>query len=100
MNHNRSFSLSIQKEMEKHNLSMDSELNKAFKELRIKSLLRRSGITKHKGYPTITLLYLVVLLPFFKKYLTSLWIDNAFIKQFDVQKDTYYRFLNHERFNW
>jgi len=100
MNHNRSFSLSIQKEMEKRNLSMDSELNKAFKELRIKSLLRRSGITKHKGYPTITLLYLVVLLPFFKKYLTSLWIDNAFTKQFDAQKDTYYRFLNHERFNW
>jgi hypothetical protein len=100
MNHHKSFSLSMQKEMDKRNLSMDSELNKAFKELKIKSLLRRSGIRKQKGYPTITLLYLIVLLPFFKKYLNSLWLDNAFIKHFDAQKDTYYRFLNHERFNW
>ena len=100
MTHHKSFSLSLQKEMDKRNLSMDSEFNKAFKELKIKALLHRSGIKKHKGYPTITLLYLVVLLPFFKKYLTSLWLNNAFIKHFDAQKDTYYRFLNHERFNW
>jgi hypothetical protein len=100
VNHHKSFSLSLQKEMEKRNLSMDSEINKAFKELKIKSLLRRSGIMKQKGYPTITLLYLVVLLPFLKKYLSSLWLDNCFLKHFDAQKDTYYRFLNHERFNW
>ena len=100
MHHNKSFSLSLQKEIEKRDLSMDSEINKAFKELRLKSLLRRSGIKKHKGYPTIALLYLIVLLPFFKRYMSYLWINNCFIKQFDAQKDTYYRFLNHERFNW
>ena len=100
MEHNKSFSLSLQKEMEKRDLSMDSEINKAFKELKLKSLLRSSGIKKHKGYPTISLLYLIVLLPFFKKYLSYLWINNCFIKQYEAQKDTYYRFLNHERFNW
>lgn len=98
MEHNKSFSLSLQKEIEKRNLFMDSEINKAFKELKLKSLLKRSGIKKHKGYPAIALLYLIILLPFFKKYMSSLWLNNCFIKQFDAQKDTYYRFLNHERF--
>ena len=100
MTHHKSFSLSMQKEMEKRDLSMDSEINKAFKELKIKSMLRRSGISKNKGYQTLTLLYLIVLLPFFKKYLRSLWLDNCFQNHFDAKKDTYYRFLNHERFNW
>jgi len=100
MNHHRSFSLSLQKEMEKRNLSMDSEIKKAFKELGIRSLLHRSGITKTKGYPTINLLYLTVLLPFIKRYLSSLWLDHGFFKHVEAQKDTYYRFLNHERFNW
>jgi len=31
MNHHKSFSLSLQKEMEKRDLSMDSEINKAFR---------------------------------------------------------------------
>lgn len=100
MNHHKSFSLSLQKEMKKRDLSMDSEINKAFRELKIKSLLHRSGIMKQKGYQTISLLYLLVLLPFLKKCLSSLWLSDCFLKHFDARKDTYYRFLNHERFNW
>lgn len=75
MKHNRTTSLSLQKEMEKRNLSMDSEIYKAFKELKIKSLIRQSNIIKQKGYLTITRLYLVILLPIFSKasYLSLVW---------------------------
>ncbi len=72
MEYIKSFSLSVQKEMEKRNLSMDSKINKAFKEVKIESLLSRIGIKKLKGYWTITLLYLIILLPFFKRFLSSL----------------------------
>lgn len=100
MKYNKSFSLSLQKEIEKRDIGMDSEIDKAFRELKIKSLLSRCGITKRRGYVTISLLYLIVLLPFFKKSLTSLWSEKSFLNSFEAHKDTYYRFLNHERFNW
>ena len=84
MNHHKSFSLSLQKEMGKRNLSMDCEINKTFKELKVKSLLRRSGIMKQKGYQSISLLYLLVLLPFLKKSLSCLWLGDCFLGQMIV----------------
>lgn len=100
MHYNKSFSLSLQKELQKRSLDMDSEINKALRELRMKSLLNRCGIVKRRGYVTITLFYLIVLLPFFKRSLTSFWSQESLVKSFEARKDTYYRFLNHERFNW
>ena len=44
MDHREFFSLSLQKEMSKRTLSVDSEINKAFKELKFASLLHPSGI--------------------------------------------------------
>ena len=79
MKYHKSLSLSLQREIEKRNLAMDSEILKAFNDLRISSLLRRSAITKQKGYVTFTLLYLIILLPFLKKCLTSLWSQGALI---------------------
>jgi len=100
VNHHKTFSLSLQKKFEKRNLGLDFEVNKAFNELKIKSLLHRCHIVKQKGYATAALLYMVILLPFLKKYLTYFWSAKCFSKQIDAQKDTYYRFLNCERFNW
>jgi hypothetical protein len=99
MKNNKAFSLSLQKELEKRNLSMDSEIHQALKELKIKSLLHPTGITKQKGYSAITLLYLLILIPFFQKCLTALWYSNFFSNYLNAHKDTYYRFLNNERFN-
>lgn len=100
MNYHKSLSLSLQREIEKRNLAMDSEVLKAVDDLKISSLLRRSAITKQKGYVTFTLIYLIILLPFLRKCLTSLWSPGTLIYRIEAQKDTYYRFLNHERFNW
>lgn len=94
------FSLSLQKEMERRNLSMDSEIDQAMQELKIKSILRHSGIVKKRGYSTLTLMYLIILLPFLKQYFTFLWSGTSFLRYFEAQKDTFYRFLNQERFNW
>ena len=77
MDYNKSFSLSLQKELQKRNLDMDSEINKAFRELRMKSLLNRSGIAKRRGYVTITLFYLIVLLPFLRRSLTAFWSQES-----------------------
>ena len=44
------FSLLLQKQISKSGLLIDSELHKAFNELKIKTLLNRSGIRKAKGY--------------------------------------------------
>ncbi len=96
----KSFSLSLQKEMERRKLSMDSEIDKAMRDLKIRSMLRASGVTKKRGYATLTLLYLIILLPFIKKYFTFLWSGKSFLNYFEAQKDTFYRFLNNERFNW
>jgi hypothetical protein len=46
------------------------------------------------------LIFLFVLLPFLKRKLTDFWNSQCLVNQIDAQKDTYYRFLNHERFNW
>lgn len=99
MKNNITFSLSLQKEIHKHKYSVDSEINRAFKELNIKSLLNRSNIMKQKGYSTASIIYLMVLLPFLKQYLSYLWSGKACQSQIDAQKDTYYRFLNHSSYH-
>ncbi len=45
-------SLSLQKEIEKRKLSLDSEIHTALQALRVKSLFCRSNILKVKGYTT------------------------------------------------
>lgn len=100
MKHLTAFSLSLQRQMEKRQLAMDSEIKKALSEIRIRSLLHQSNIRKMSGYGTISLLYIVILLPFMRKHLSSLWSNDILLRYFLARKDTYYRFLNHERFNW
>lgn len=100
MNSHKTFSLSLQKQIEKRNFSMETETNKALNELNIRSLLHQSNIRKQKGYATISLFYLLILLPFLKQRLSWFWSGKCFLNQLTAQKDTFYRFLNHERFNW
>ncbi len=100
MNSISSFSLSLQKQIQNQSVSIDTELNRAFGELKFRSLLKRSGITKNRGYATISMMFLFVLLPFLKRQLTEFWSSQCLENQIEAQKDTYYRFINHERFNW
>ena len=100
MNSNSTFSLSLQKQIGNQSISIDTEINSAFQEINFRSILNRSGITKRKGYASISLMFLFVLLPFLKRKLTDFWNSQCLENQIDAQKDTYYRFLNHERFNW
>jgi len=97
MSYNKPLSLSLQKELEKRNLLLDSEIHAALKVLNIKSLLCRCNIMKRNGYTTAALLYWLLLLPFIMKRLTFLWTGNNALK---AGKDAYYRFLNNEYFNW
>lgn len=100
MNNNIALSLSIQKEIEKRRLNMESEVNKSMNELGIRTLLHQSGIHKEKGYSTATLLFALLVLPVIKQSLSALWSGNFFEKLLQAHKDTYYRFLNHPCFNW
>jgi hypothetical protein len=93
-------SLSIQKEIIKHQLNLDSEIDKSINELGVKTLLQKSGITKRKGFPTLQLLFALILLPFFKISIASLWAGRIVEHIFSANKDAYYRFLNRECFNW
>lgn len=93
-------SLSIQKEITKHHLNLESEIDKSINELGIKTLLCQSGIRKHKGFPTVNLVFALILLPFLKISLTSLWVGKLVENIFSAHKDTYYRFMNQERYNW
>jgi hypothetical protein len=97
---NNTFSLSLQKQISNKNVVIDSEINRAFKELKFSSILNRSRIRKIRGYKTITLLFLIVLLPFLKRTLTDIWNSEYLNNATNAQKDVFYRFLNHERFNW
>jgi len=100
MSYDKPLSLSLQKEIEKRNLPMESEIKNAMETLKVSRILTRSAIMKKKGYATAILFYWLILLPFLMKRLTSLWSDTAITKKIAAQKDVYYRFLNNERFNW
>jgi hypothetical protein len=100
MKKNIVFSLSIQKEIEKCRLNMESEVNKSMSELGIKTLLHQSGIQKKKGHSTVTLLFALIILPVIKQSLSALWSRKFFENLIQADKDTYYRFLNHPCFNW
>ena len=100
MKTNNTFSLSMQKQIAGSQISFDSELNRAFNEIKVKTLLNRSGIYKQRGYATVSILFLIVLLPFLKKRMPDLGRTSFISKPIDAHKDAYYRFLNHERFNW
>lgn len=100
MKKNIAFSLSIQKEIERHRLNVESEVNKSMNELGIRTLLHQSGIQKEKGYSTATLLFALIVLPVIKQSLSALWSGKFFENLIRARKDTYYRFLNHPCFNW
>lgn len=69
MKQDKLVSLSLQKEIERRNLALDSELQKTMKGLKISSLLTRCGIMKQRGYGAVALLYWLVLVPFLVKRL-------------------------------
>jgi len=46
MNPNSTFSLSLQKQIQKQNVSIDTEITRAFQELNFRSILKRSSILK------------------------------------------------------
>lgn len=100
MKTNKSFSLSLQKQIQKSHTVFDSEINKAFNELKLNQILKRSGITKQRGYSTSSILFLIVLLPFLKRTISDFRSTHYIKSGLDAQKDSYYRFLNNERFNW
>ena len=100
MNSIGSFSLSLHKQIKNQTISIDTELHRAFGELKFRSFLKRSGINKNRGYATISLMFLFALLPFLKRKLTEFCSSQCLENQIDAQKDTYYRFINHERFHW
>ena len=100
MKYPKSFSLSLQKHFSAKPRVLDYDFRMAFKHLKIGALLHSCGIFKEKGIDTMTLLLWIVLVPFLKKPMTSLWLSKHVSKELDAKKDTYYRFLNNERFNW
>ena len=100
MKSNITYSLSLQKQISKQPVAFDSEINSAFNELNFRSLIRQSNIIKKRGFNTVTLLFLYVLLPFLKRTTTDLWNPGYLQNHINARKDTFYRFLNHQRFNW
>jgi len=95
-----SFSLSIQKEIQQNRLCLESEVKRSFEELGIRTLLHRAGISKEKGFAPGALLFVMILLPMIKESLTALWSGKYFANILEARKDTYYRFLNCQYFNW
>jgi IS4 transposase len=94
------FSLSLQKQFENKRIIDDCELNQTFTDLKFGSLVRRSNIVKKRGRDTLTLLFAFVLLPFLKRSLTGFWNCRYLHNYVQAHKDTFYRFLNNECFNW
>ena len=81
-------SLSLQKEIEKRNLPLDSAIHTALQAFKVRSLLGRCNIMKAKGYTTASLLYWLLLLPFIMKRTTFLWTGNTGL---NARKDTFFR---------
>jgi hypothetical protein len=52
MSYGKPLSLSLQKEIERRNLSLDSELQKTLTALKVRSLLDGCGMVMHSFYPS------------------------------------------------
>jgi hypothetical protein len=79
---------------------IDSEFFSSFMALRIASLMRRSNMVKRKGYEAMALLYVLLLLPFLMQRVIWSFSGETLTRFLASRKDTYYRFLANERFNW
>ena len=84
MKHFKPLSLSLQKEIAQRNICLESEIDKSMDSFGFRTMLHQCGIYKQKGYPTIITLYLMILLPFVKKCMTSLWTADSFRKMCDA----------------
>jgi hypothetical protein len=100
MKSNITYSLSLQKQISKQSVAFDTEINQAFNDINLRSLTRQSNIIKKRGFDTVSLLFLYLLLPFLKRKVSDYWNSQYLQNHVDACKDTFYRFLNHERFNW
>ena len=78
---------------------LNSGPNAVFSELKFRGLPRKNDMAMQRGYATATLLFLSVLFPFLKKRLADFWSGTLFNHPIETAKYTFYRFLNHERFN-
>lgn len=94
------FSLSLQKQFGTERIIDDHKLNQAFTALKFSSMVRSSNITKKRGRETLTLLFAFILIPFLKRSLTGFWNCRYLQNYVQAHKDTFYRFLNNETFNW
>ena len=94
------FSLSLQKQFGTEHIIDDYELNQAFIALKFSSMIRSSNIIKKRGRETLTLLFAFILMPFLKRSLTGFWNCRYLQNYVQAHKDTFYRFLNNETFNW
>ena len=94
------FSLSLQKQFGTERIIDDHELNQAFTALKFSSMVRSSNIIKKRGRQTLTLLFAFILIPFLKRSLTGFWNCRYLQNYVQAHKDTFYRFLNNETFNW
>jgi hypothetical protein len=68
--------------------------------LGIRTLLHKAGISKEKGFAPSVLVFVLILLPMIKESLTAFWSGKYFSHLLEARKDTYYRFLNCQFFNW
>jgi len=100
MHKNTPLSLSVQREIEKHRLNLESEIDKSMVRLGFRTLLSQAGIRKEKGFAPVSVLLVLILLPFLKESVRSMWTKEYCSRFLNAQKDTIYRFLNHCRFNW
>jgi hypothetical protein len=79
---------------------LDNKIKGLFNLFNLKTLLHRVGIQKSQGFAAYDLLYLWVLHPFFKKTRTVLWSHENLKNKIQAHKDTFYRFVGRENFNW
>ena len=69
---NAPLSLSIQREIEKHRLHVDSEIDNSMGKLGFRTLLNRSGICQEEGCTPGPVLFALTVLPFIKEGARSL----------------------------
>jgi hypothetical protein len=79
---------------------LDNKIKGLFDLFNLKTLLHRVGIEKSQGFAAYDLLYLWILHPFFKKTRTALWSHEYLKNKVQAHKDTFYRFVGRENFNW
>jgi len=86
--------------LESHNYSLNNSICDILKKFNFKTLCHRTGIKKEAGFSAVEILTLLILFPIMALSSVHQLYKSSYNEKVAMQKDTFYRLKNNERYSW